>query len=291
MVPQHQGQDPRVRPDKPKRKELPYSGGSFLSARINRTQSDDGKSFIATFATVLHKSHIHDQNTPIRHSHIVPRLGHTVCIHTFPPNPERGQWYDTIVYILWPLLATCVGVVFALWIDRDETSRRQREATVKTLTLCVLDANNTLELIGRAADTAAKHNDGTPSLDTYRKARTLLERFGMPYPDVIQSLLLSESTLTNCSTAYLETVMRELNKLKQLKATMNREMPDEMFFRCIDSYHIALEEILDLTCNEINYINGLMSQSSHDRQIDIVMQGGTAYQTARQQCPTSEPDT
>ena len=95
----------------------------------------------------------------------------------------------------------------------------------------------------------------------------------MPYPDVIQSLLLSESTLTNCSTAYLETVMRELNKLKQLKATMNREMPDEMFFRCIDSYHIALEEILDLTRNEINYINGLMSQSSHDRQIDIVMQG------------------
>ena len=191
----------------------------------------------------------------------------------FHRTPKEDKWYDTIIYILWPLLATCVGVVFALWIDRDETSRRQREATVKTLTLCVLDANNTLELIGRAADTAAKHNDGTPSLDTYRKARTLLERFGMPYPDVIQSLLLSESTLTNCSTAYLETVMRELNKLKQLKATMNREMPDEMFFRCIDSYHIALEEILDLTCNEINYINGLMSQSSHDRQIDIVMQG------------------
>ena len=50
-------------------------------------------------------------------------------------------------------------------------------------------------------------------------------------------------------------------------------MSDEMFFRCIDSYHIALEEILNLTCNEINYINGLMSQRSHDRQIDIVMQG------------------
>ena len=191
----------------------------------------------------------------------------------FHRTPKEDKWYDTIVYILWPLLATCVGVVFALWIDRDETSRRQREATVKTLTLCVLDANNTLELIGRAADTAAKHNDGTPSPDTYRKARTLLERFGMPYPDVIQSLLLSESTLTNCSTAYLETVMRELNKLKQLKATMNREMPDEMFFRCIDSYHIALNEILNLTCYEINYMNGLTSQRVHDRQIDAIMEG------------------
>lgn len=190
----------------------------------------------------------------------------------FHRTPKEDKWYDTIIYILWPLLATCVGVVFALWIDRDEADRRQREATVKTLTLCILDANNAIELIDRAKDVAGK-DGGNITAETYRQARTLIERFGIPYPDVIQGLLLGESTMTNCSTAYLEAVMRELNKLKQLQTVIDSTLSDELFFRHVDSYYMALEEILNLTCNEINFINGLMTQSAHDRDIEIVMDG------------------
>ena len=192
----------------------------------------------------------------------------------FHRTPKEDKWYDTIVYILWPLLATCVGVIFALWIDRDESDRRQKEATVKTLTLCVLDANNSLELIDRALDISQKHQkDAKGTLDIYRGTRSLLEQFGLPYPEVIQSLLLSESMLTNCTTAYLETVMRELNKLKQMKATIEECSSEEEYFYYIDSYHIALNEILNLTCYEINYMNGLTSQRVHDRQIDAIMEG------------------
>lgn len=190
----------------------------------------------------------------------------------FHRTPKEDKWYDTIIYILWPLLATCVGVVFALWIDRDEADRRQREATVKTLTLCILDANNAIELIDRAKDVAGK-DGGNITAETYRQARTLIERFGIPYPDVIQGLLLSESTMTNCSTAYLEAVMHELNKLKQLQTVIDGTLSDELFFRHVDSYYMALEEILNLTINEINFINGLMTQSAHDRDIEIVMDG------------------
>lgn len=190
----------------------------------------------------------------------------------FHRTPKEDKWYDTIIYILWPLLATCVGVVFALWIDRDEADRRQREATVKTLTLCILDANNAIELIDRAKDVAGK-DGGNITAETYRQARTLIERFGIPYPDVIQGLLLGESTMTNCSTAYLEAVMRELNKLKQLQTVIDGTLSDELFFRHVDSYCMALEEILNLTINEINFINGLMTQSAHDRDIEIVMDG------------------
>ena len=190
----------------------------------------------------------------------------------FHRTPKEDKWYDTIIYILWPLLATCVGVVFALWIDRDEADRRQREATEKTLTLCILDANNAIELIDRAKDVAGK-DGGNITAETYRQARTLIERFGIPYPDVIQGLLLGESTMTNCSTAYLEAVMRELNKLKQLQTVIDGTLSDELFFRHVDSYYMALEEILNLTINEINFINGLMTQSAHDRDIKIVMDG------------------
>lgn len=190
----------------------------------------------------------------------------------FHRTPKEDKWYDTIIYILWPLLATCVGVVFALWIDRDEADRRQREATVKTLTLCILDANNAIELIDRAKDVAGK-DGGNITAETYRQARTLIERFDIPYPDVIQGLLLGESTMTNCSTAYLEAVMRELNKLKQLQTVIDGTLSDELFFRHVDSYYMALEEILNLTINEINFINGLMTQSAHDRDIEIVMDG------------------
>lgn len=191
----------------------------------------------------------------------------------FHRTPKEDKWYDTIIYILWPLLATCVGVVFALWIDRDEADRRQREATVKTLTLCILDANNAIELIDRAKEVTAGRDNGNITAETYRQARTLIERFGIPYPDVIQGLLLGESTMTNCSTAYLEAVMRELNKLKQLQTVIDGTLSDELFFRHVDSYYMALEEILNLTCNEINFINGLMTQSAHDRDIEIVMDG------------------
>lgn len=186
----------------------------------------------------------------------------------FHRTPKEDKWYDTIIYILWPLLATCVGVVFALWIDRDEADRRQREATVKTLTLCILDANNAIELIDRAKEVTAGRDNGNITAETYRQARTLIERFGIPYPDVIQGLLLGESTMTNCSTAYLEAVMRELNKLKQLQTVIDGTLSDELFFRHVDSYHMALEEILNLTINEINFINGLMTQSAHDRDIE-----------------------
>lgn len=192
----------------------------------------------------------------------------------FRRTPKEDKWYDTIIYILWPLLATCVGVVFALWIDRDEADRRQREATVKTLTLCALDANNAIELIGRAGGIAVGGNSDTaPTVETYRQGRLLIERFGVPYPEIIEGLLLSESALTNCSTAYLEAVMRELNKLKQLRTVISTDASDELFFRYIDSYYVALEEILNLTGNQINLLNGLMTESAHDRQIGVVMDG------------------
>ena len=67
----------------------------------------------------------------------------------FDKTPKEDKWFDNIVYIFCPLLTTCIGVLFALWIDRNEADIRQREATVKTLKLCQLDANNALDLIKR----------------------------------------------------------------------------------------------------------------------------------------------
>lgn len=187
----------------------------------------------------------------------------------FDKTPKEDKWYDNIVYIFCPLLTTCIGVLFALWIDRNEADIRQREATVKTLKLCQLDANNALDLIKR-------HDSLSQELytaDYILRVRSTIESFGMPYPKVIEQLLFSENSLLNCSTAYLETILRELNKLNQLKAMLDEVDNDLDFAHCINSCTIALEEIYGLTKNEILYIEGKLSQAEHDHEIDVVMDG------------------
>ena len=189
----------------------------------------------------------------------------------FKKNPKEDKWFDTIVDILWPLLATCVGVIFALWIDRNESLNKQKETTVKTLNICFIDVNNTIELMDRATqvlgDNKAKDSNVTVN------PRQTFDVFGIPYPEVIQNLLLNENSLSNCSGKYIEAVLRELNKLKQIRMVVNEQMSKQQYYYCMDSYYMALQEIRGMTYNEMLFIKGEISQKDHDKEIDIVLSG------------------
>lgn len=187
----------------------------------------------------------------------------------FDKTPKEDKWFDNIIYILCPLLTTCIGVLFALWIDRNELSIRQHEATIKTLNLCLIDANNSYELIKRTDTITTDKSE----IERIEIIRNILKSTGIPYPKIIQQLLLSENSLLNCSSNYLETILRELNKLDQLKASFLDNIDNATFAYYLSSYTIALEEIRGLTYNEIEFIEGNISKENHDREINEVMDG------------------
>lgn len=187
----------------------------------------------------------------------------------FDKTPKEDKWFDNIIYILCPLLTTCIGVLFALWIDRNEAEIRQREATIKTLKICHIDANNSLELIRRCEEIT---KDKTAK-ERIEITRAILSSDGMPYPKVIQQLLFNENSLANCESNYLEAILRELNKLNQLNASINENLSNADFAYYLSSYTMALEEIRGMTFNEIKFIKGEISKKDHDREIDVVMDG------------------
>ena len=187
----------------------------------------------------------------------------------FDKTPKEDRLFDNMVYILCPLLTTCIGVLFALWIDLHEVEIRQKEATVKTLRLCMIDAENALQLIKRHDSLISQ----LPAAEYLEVVRGTINSFGMPYPKVIEQLLLSENSLSNCSANYIQIILRELNKLDQLRSIMNEVQDNLEFAHYMNSCHIALEEILGLTRNEISHIEGKITQQEHDHEIDVVFDG------------------
>lgn len=170
------------------------------------------------------------------------------------------------------LIMTFLGVLAALYIERNEREKNNRNTAINTLEIAHYDLDLCREKIIIISNESRKHNyNDLDSVAWHAKSR--LDLFGAPFPEKAEFLLYSDVILEQTSLKFQYNLLYYLTRLKLGLSELVRDLPAETYMGAYNDVYTMLLWAEASIEQELNYLKGDISEEQRDKILDTIREG------------------